>query len=218
MVNLFSSCSSTVFITPAGRRPGAAAGPASLTLQSGFAQESVVVRGSPRTLPGDPGHGASFHSGAHQQQDISALRRWKQVLLDLVSVQINTRQSSRGVQRCLSQTALKSPLAHAHIYLGPRGLCRDQIRSIVEPSNVHFCSYTCVRLHKLRLLLHLWTLPLKVSHSEIPEAWCPEYCVSVYPEWQESCSCSQCQSALKEFSVQSESQSLCFIKQLRSLV
>lgn len=32
-----------VFITPAGRRSGAAAGPASLTLQSGLAQESVVV-------------------------------------------------------------------------------------------------------------------------------------------------------------------------------
>lgn len=32
-----------VFITPAGRWPGAAAGPASLTLQSGLAQESVVV-------------------------------------------------------------------------------------------------------------------------------------------------------------------------------
>lgn len=32
-----------VFITHAGRRPGAAAGPASLTLQSGLAQESVVV-------------------------------------------------------------------------------------------------------------------------------------------------------------------------------
>ncbi len=62
-----------VFITPAGRRSGAAAGPASLTLQSGLAQESVVVRGSPRSLPSDPSHVAIFHSKAHQQQDTSAV-------------------------------------------------------------------------------------------------------------------------------------------------
>lgn len=51
-----------VFITPAGRRPGAAAWPAPLTLQSGFAQESVVVWGSPRSLPCNSSHGVISHS------------------------------------------------------------------------------------------------------------------------------------------------------------
>lgn len=58
----FCEAAAVVLFTPTGRRPGAAAGPASLTLQSGLAQESVVVRGSPRALPGDPSHGSSFHS------------------------------------------------------------------------------------------------------------------------------------------------------------
>lgn len=44
---LVSLEAAVAFITPRGRRPGAAAGPASLTLQSGLAQEPVVVRGSP---------------------------------------------------------------------------------------------------------------------------------------------------------------------------
>lgn len=60
-----------VFITPACRQPGAAAGPASLALQAGLAQESVVVWGSPRSLPSDPSHSTCFHSEAHQQQGIS---------------------------------------------------------------------------------------------------------------------------------------------------
>lgn len=63
MVNCFLAVV-VVFITPAGRRSGAAAGPASLTLQSGLAQESVVVRGSPGSLPSDPSHDACFHSEA----------------------------------------------------------------------------------------------------------------------------------------------------------
>ena len=43
-------------VTLVGGRPGAAPGSASLTLQAGLAQETVVVRGSPRPLPGHPSH------------------------------------------------------------------------------------------------------------------------------------------------------------------
>lgn len=44
--------------TPAGGRPGAAAGAATLALQPRLAQESVVVGGSGRALPAGPSHGA----------------------------------------------------------------------------------------------------------------------------------------------------------------
>lgn len=85
-----------VVITPAGRGPVAAARPASLTLQSRLAQESVVVRGSPRALPSDPSHGAN-NSKISQTQ----------VLLNLVSVQINSGKVL--MQFGLSHTLMRSP-------------------------------------------------------------------------------------------------------------
>lgn len=108
MVNFFLAVV-VVFITPAGRRPGAAAGPASLTLQSRLAQESVVVRGSARSLPSDPCHGASFHSQAHQQQDISAAALKTSPLQSGISP--DKLQAKVLVDSCLSPTSLKSPLA-----------------------------------------------------------------------------------------------------------
>lgn len=39
--------------------------------------------------------------------------------------------------------------------LSPHGLCRDQIQSIVEPSNMHFCSVLVSCPTSFRLQLHL---------------------------------------------------------------
>lgn len=64
--------------TPSARRPGAAAGPAPLALQSGLAQESVVVRGSPGALPGDPGHADTFpNRQVHGALVITARIKWQ---------------------------------------------------------------------------------------------------------------------------------------------
>lgn len=69
-------------ITPVSTRPCATAGSAALTLQSRLAQESVVVRGSPRSFSGNSSHdGSPQHSVA-------------QVLSSLLSVRIKSRASS----------------------------------------------------------------------------------------------------------------------------
>lgn len=143
-----------VFITPVGSRPGATAGPAALTLQSGLAQESVIVRGSARSLPGDAGHGVSRHSGAHDNTDyyVPAVPKPNPLESGIGADKLQAKSSNGAILFITSFARESSCRLDTQIYfsLSPHGLCHDQIHSTVKPfpmtikpSDICCCSTLC---------------------------------------------------------------------------